>query len=210
MAFESIYNSVSEYYSGKVRQFGATANGVDWKNVESQNLRFQQLLKILDGRIKPTVCDWGCGYGALLDYLKSSEYDCAYSGYDFSEDMIDRAKTLHLTGFEEYAPTWHSGPAYSVLTDFVIASGIFNVKLNQTQDDWFEYIVESLGQMNRCSRYGFAFNMLTSYSDKEFMRNDLFYASPSNFFDLCKLKFSNSVALLHDYPLYEFTILVRK
>jgi hypothetical protein len=29
-------------------------------------------------------------------------------------------------------------------------------------------------------------------------------------FDICKRKFSRNVALLHDYGLYEFTILVRK
>ena len=29
-------------------------------------------------------------------------------------------------------------------------------------------------------------------------------------FDVCKQPFSPRVALLHDYPLYEFTIIVRK
>ena len=29
-------------------------------------------------------------------------------------------------------------------------------------------------------------------------------------FDLCKRRYSPRVALLHDYPLYEFTVLVRK
>lgn len=32
----------------------------------------------------------------------------------------------------------------------------------------------------------------------------------SALFDLCKRRYSKSVALLHDYGLYEFTILVRK
>ena len=29
-------------------------------------------------------------------------------------------------------------------------------------------------------------------------------------FDLCKRRFSTRVALLHDYPLFEFTVIVRK
>jgi hypothetical protein len=29
-------------------------------------------------------------------------------------------------------------------------------------------------------------------------------------FDLCKRRYSRNVALLHDYEIYEFTILVRK
>jgi hypothetical protein len=64
--------------------------------------------------------------------------------------------------------------------------------------------------MNSLSRAGFAFNALTKYSDAEFMRPDLYYADPLFLFDHCKCRYSKFVALLHDYPLYEFTILVRK
>jgi hypothetical protein len=42
------------------------------------------------------------------------------------------------------------------------------------------------------------------------MRADLYYADPAQVFDYCKRRFSPNVALLHDYGLYEFTILVRK
>ena len=41
------------------------------------------------------------------------------------------------------------------------------------------------------------------------MRPDLFYADPCWLFDQCKRRHSRDVALLHDYGLYEFTILVR-
>ena len=64
--------------------------------------------------------------------------------------------------------------------------------------------------MNANSLKGFAFNCLTSYSDPEKMRADLFYPNPCQVFDHCKTKFSRHVALLHDYGLYEFSILVRK
>ena len=56
---------------------------------------------------------------------------------------------------------------------------------------------------------GFAFNMLTSYSDTDKMRPDLYYGDPAFFFDHCKRRYSRNVALLHDYGLYEFTIIVR-
>ena len=52
--------------------------------------------------------------------------------------------------------------------------------------------------------------MLSTYSDVERRRADLYYADPHMVFDYCKRTFSPAVALLHDYPLYEFTILVRK
>ena len=43
----------------------------------------------------------------------------------------------------------------------------------------------------------------------ERMRPDLYYADPCRLFDHCKRRYSRHVALLHDYGLYEFTILVR-
>ncbi len=55
-----------------------------------------------------------------------------------------------------------------------------------------------------------AFNLLTSYSDKDMMRPDLYYGDPLFYFDYCKRNFSQNVALLHDYGLFEFTILVKK
>jgi hypothetical protein len=55
---------------------------------------------------------------------------------------------------------------------------------------------------------GFAFNALTAYSDADRQRPDLYYADPLELFGHCRT-FSRFVALLHDYPLYEFTLLVR-
>jgi hypothetical protein len=97
-----------------------------------------------------------------------------------------------------------------VPVDYTVASGIFNVRLQHSDDVWKEYILQTLHRMDQLSTCGFAFNVLTCYSDPEYMRTDLHYADPLFWFDHCKRQFSRSVALLHDYPLYEFTILVRK
>lgn len=94
--------------------------------------------------------------------------------------------------------------------DYLVASGIFNVKLNSTEEMWEDYIKNSLIQFNALSTKGFAFNMLTSYSDEDKKRSDLYYANPLELFDFCKKNFSKYVSLHHDYKLYEFTIIVRK
>ena len=90
-----------------------------------------------------------------------------------------------------------------------MASGIFNVKLDTPEPEWREYVLETLGEFKELSRKAFAFNALTSYSDLEFMRPDLYYANPLELFDYCRKNLSRKVALLHDYPLYEFTIVVQ-
>lgn len=42
------------------------------------------------------------------------------------------------------------------------------------------------------------------------MKDYLYYADPCFLFDHCKRNYSDRVALLHDYGLYEFTMLVTK
>jgi hypothetical protein len=97
-----------------------------------------------------------------------------------------------------------------VIGDYGVASGIFNVRMERTDAEWQAYLEATLDQLDRTSRLGFAFNCLSSYSDADRMRPDLYYADPCRLFDLCKRRYAKNVALLHDYGLYEFTILVRK
>ena len=100
-------------------------------------------------------------------------------------------------------------PLFKV-ADYGLASGIFNVKLGHSDKEWQTYFYDNLHLLNQVSLKGFSFNCLTSYSDPDKMSAKLFYPNPGVIFDYCKQNFSRNVALLHDYDLYEFTILVRK
>jgi len=82
--------------------------------------------------------------------------------------------------------------------------------LRHTVADWQDYVMETLATIDARSTRAFAFNMLSTYSDVERRRDDLFYMDALAMFDACKRRFSPRVALLHDYPLYEFTMIVRK
>lgn len=200
----SILTSVSDYYEKKVEAFGATPAGVDWNGQESQELRFEQLLKVSEGlEGEFTLDDYGCGYGELLAWLESREISADYLGIDIAPKMVEQAKALHGDHFVEGA----SSPRKA---DIAVASGILNVRLDTSIETWETYVNEMLATLNEGSVKGFAFNCLTSYSDKEYMRDDLYYADPMYYFDLCKRQYSPQVALLHDYGLYEFTIIVRK
>ena len=75
--------------------------------------------------------------------------------------------------------------------------------------DWHDYVLTTLDTLASLSQAGFAFNVLTGYADPARQRPDLFYADPLALFEQCRRRFSARVALLHDYPLFEFTMLVR-
>jgi SAM-dependent methyltransferase len=198
---------VAGYYSSKLSEFGSTPKGVDWNGEVSQVERFAQLCKIIDMSKAFSLNDLGCGYGALFEYLKTFAVNFEYLGIDVSGEMIAAAKKK-IDNDPRARFLVASEPDKSA--DFGVASGIFNVRLGRSDDEWIEYLTESLEVLDKTSRKGFSFNCLTSYSDADKKRDYLYYADPMVIFDICKRKFSRNVALLHDYGLYEFTILVRK
>jgi SAM-dependent methyltransferase len=207
MSYARILEKVSRYYGGKLEAHGATARGVDWNSTESQRLRFVQLLKICDCRVPFSINDYGCGYGALVDHLREGGYSFRYFGFDISSQMIAKARELHAAMSQA---TFVNEESELTPADYTVASGMFNVKLQTSSTEWESYVLRTLETISWLSKRGFAFNVLTKYSDPELRRPDLYYADPLFFFDYCKTKFSRFVSLIHDYPLYEFTILVRK
>ena len=202
-----IIRQIDEYYSSKIREFGRSPLGVDWNGAESQLLRFQQLLKVMEGDTDFSVADVGCGYGALLDVLPQRFENFRYTGLDISAAMIRAATERygHLSNVDFLNATIPSG-----IVDYCVASGIFNVKLDCLNENWLDYIYDSLRAINGVSLRGFSFNCLTSFSEAEKKRDYLYYADPCVIFEWCKRNCSRQVALLHDYGLFEFTILVRK
>jgi len=198
---------VSHYYSARLREHGASAQGVDWNSPASQRLRFAQLLRICGERRDFSLNDIGCGYGALFDYLLELGRRCDYLGVDIAAAMIGKAAELHL-GKE--GCRFLAGERADRRADYSVASGIFNVKLSAPDASWRAHVLRTLHDLDATSKNGFAFNCLTKYSDAERMKEHLYYADPCELFDHCKRTYSRDVALLHDYGLYEFTVLVRK
>ena len=202
---DKIGKEVKAYYNAKLTSFGTTPQGVDWNSIESQELRFEMLSKVIGTSNQFSILDYGCGYGSMLNFFKEKFEKFYYIGYDISDKMIGAA--IDKFSNEDAVFTSES-PKNQV--DYVIASGIFNIKLDNSDEDWQDYIEKTLIEINKLATKGFAFNILTSYSDSEYMKDYLYYAIPSDLFDFCKKNFSKNVALLHDYDLYEFTVLVRK
>lgn len=204
----SLLHDVASYYSDKLAKYGVSPQGVDWNSEEGQTQRFEQLCKIIqDNGESFSLNDLGCGYGALLEFLSDRYAAFSYIGVDVSEDMVIAAESRRKIGTPARFIT-KAEPEN--IADYSVASGVFNVRLEHSDADWFDYLLDTMDVLDRSSRRGFAFNCLTSYSDEDKKRDYLYYADPCQLFDLCKRRYAKQVALLHDYGLYEFTILVRK
>lgn len=205
---DAVLQPIADYYAGKVTAHGPTPSGVDWNSAESQCMRFTQLLQILPADPRPvTLDDYGCGYGALLEYLQTTGLTAVdYLGHDVAAPMITAAHARHPTDTARF----HLGARSPRKADYAVASGIFNVRPGIPIAQWEAHIAATLDLLHASTTRGFAFNCLTSYSDADKRRDHLYYGDPCFYFDLCKRRHARNLALLHDYGLYEFTLLVRK
>lgn len=201
---QAILDQVAGYYDRKIAQHGAVARGVDWSSPQSQGLRFEKLLLLCDRTKRCSINDYGCGYGALADHLREQNYSFSYHGFDISDEMIVRAAERH---WDASNCVFSSDESQLAPSDYTLASGIFNVKLDRDQREWTAYVLDTLATISSLSTRGFAFNCLTHYVD--FKRDHLYYADPCFYFDYCQTHFSRQVSLLDDYGLHEFTLLVR-
>ena len=203
----AVRHAVACYFEACLAEHGPVPRGVDWNSARAQEVRFEQLLRILDDDEPVSITDYGCGYGALWGYLKRLNRPVVYQGYDLSPRMIDEARRLNGIGRDR---AFTHRPEKLVQTDFVVASGVFNVRGEIDRARWERHVLAELAELDRLCLRGFAFNALTRYADEERMEERLYYADPGQYLDYCVRRFSRHVAVLQDYGLYDFTVLVRK
>jgi SAM-dependent methyltransferase len=206
MKSDHLLDPVKIFFTSKFEQGGARPEGIDYNSESAQIIRFEQFERLFDPQRYFSLNDYGCGYGALAEYLKQKNYKFQYHGYDIATKMIDHA-IQSVPKDENWKFTSNADELCPA--DFTIACGVFNLKFDADPRIWIDYILDSLSSIASISKLGFGFNMLTKYSDADKMRPDLYYGDPLYFFDYCKRQFSRNVALLHDYELYDFSILVR-
>jgi SAM-dependent methyltransferase len=205
MRMRGFLEPVATFYSALVTEFGASPKGVDWPSTDRQEIRFEQFERLFGGRQAFSLLDYGCGYGAYLGYLNRKSLSCDYTGFDISESMIAKAAELFERSGAVFSSKLPSGNF-----DFVVASGIFNVKLDAPSASWEEHVFRTLDDLDILARHGFAFNVLSSRREAHRKMQHLYYANPSEFLERCLKKYSPNVALLHDYDLWDFTVIVRK
>jgi SAM-dependent methyltransferase len=192
-------------YDRRLREWGATARGVFWRNEDGQRLRFEVLTRALAGEPGPIVVnDVGCGYGAFFDFLKDHPAlkGGRYRGYDISEDMVAKARER----IRDPRAIFLQSLIATEEADYSFASGTYNLCLDTDPARWVEYVRASLAHVWSRTRKAMAFNMLAGLN---FARDGLYYAAPGGFVAFCKT-LSADVTVAADYPLREWTIFVRR
>jgi SAM-dependent methyltransferase len=200
---------IADMYTRDLNAHGVGPKSVGWRDEASQRLRFEKLVQVIDwsrAHEGISVSDLGCGYGAMFRYLDEvlSGKLVRYYGYDISEEMLAAAEEF----VSDPRAKFIRGSHITHEADYSFVSGTFNVKLEASDELWAEYMKETLMNLAAMSVKGFAFNALTIYVD--WKQENLYYADPFMFFEFCRRNISRYVSLLHDYPLFEWTMTVRK
>src|SRR5215218_8284135 len=200
-------DSVRTYYSAKLERHGPTPLGVDWPNAISQHLRFVQLLKLCDFDRAFSLNDFGCGYGALLEFLAMRHGGAAidYRGIDLSPEMVAAARQRWA---DRQNTSFAVGSQCGHPAGYTLASGIFNVRLGHPVAAWESYVEQILTDLHESSRIGCAVNFMRPH-DTLPMEDGLYRTEPPRWIGFCE-SLGGSVELIGDYGLREFTLLIRR
>lgn len=203
-----MHRGIERYYTERVCKYGATPRGVDWSSRITQEVRFAQLLKLCDFSASFSINDIGCGYGALLSYLDNSHHatEIDYLGIDLSPAMIREAKRLWSN---RPCAAFHIGSKSPRIADYSVASGVFNVKLDQPLALWEDFIAQTLVDMHTTSRRGLSANFMAPEISRT-TRAGLYRCIPTTWIRFFEQDLKSSVQLVATYGLNEFTLVVRR
>jgi SAM-dependent methyltransferase len=207
-ATSSVEASVARYYSDKLARYGATPRGVDWSSAASQALRFERLLEIVDLPAF-SINDVGCGYGALLGHLDTRWNGASvdYLGVDLAPAMIACASELWR---QRPGATFACAPCSMRTADYSVASGTFNVNLDQPLDRWERFVEAALAGMAGTSRVGVAVNFMRSRRSVLEYPSPLYRTSPRRWRTFFEETLGWRTRVSEGYGLGEFTLLATR
>jgi len=199
---KSNLNVIKDFYTQYYKDSENKTETVGWSSKKEQEKRFKILLNI-GFKNGDTVLDFGCGLGALYEYMVERYDDFGYIGVDINDEFIKKCKKKYpnvmFKTIKDITDVKHS-------YDWFIASGAFTV---------YTPIKDMMNTINVAfaqAKYGIAANFLESTyvkdSDLEAIRGydkDETYKAFLKEFDEFHI-----VNLIDNYLKNDFTIYIRK
>lgn len=194
---------IRDRYENRYLEYGYNPRTLDWDKGK-QKMRFSILTSQYDFRGKE-VLDIGCGFGDLNRVLvEKTGGEYRYLGIDVVQALLSEAQARY--GNDRVHFTCGDFLAMDVPeSDYSIASGIFNLKLQE--GDNYLFIEQVMRKVFRLCRVGFAFDFLSDKVDSR--KENTFHSSPEHILAFA-YNLSRNVILLNNYMPFEFSLFVFK
>jgi SAM-dependent methyltransferase len=181
---------------------------MDWKNETTQSLRFQIISKYIKFGECPSILDVGCGNSEFYNFCKKENFDYNYLGVDINELMVNESNKQYGQGTARLINDIDELNTDKLLFDYVICSGTFNAKLNNSKEEWEVFFYDNLQKMFDLTNKSLIFNCMTPTVDFEYDR--LYYPSLDSLSKFIASNLTRNFIIDHSYDLYEMTVEIKK
>jgi SAM-dependent methyltransferase len=189
-------------YRDRWQKYGYDSRSLGWSK-DCQWVRFEAAFQGLREEDCASVIDFGCGFGDLLGYLRAKGWQGYYQGVDIVEALITEATRQYVSDERaSFVCRDFDGFLPSAKATMAVGLGIFNHRLNQ---DNLEFIRETISCMWEATTNVVVCDFLSTSSEPNQRRDDLFYADPRQLFELATA-YTRRTFLYHAYMPFEFQI----
>lgn len=198
---EEARERAARLYDDRLARSGDDPSTVGWGSSHDQRIRFEVLLRDVDVRGR-RVLDIGCGLGDLVPLLvERAGEDFEYLGIDIAPGVLARARDR----FGGPNRSFSVGEVADVdgAFDVVVLSGALSLETGDNEGR----ARFTLARMHELASEIAAANFMSTYVDYQEEKNHHF--SPEALFEFAK-SLTPWVSLVHDYPLWEFTLQLRR
>ena len=186
----------NKFYDLSIKRFKQTPQGLHWQSKQTQELRFEAILTILQPEIKQlSLVDAGCGFGDFYCYLHQEDsLPASYIGIDIHPKMVKIAKKRTKKTIIEANILTATLPE----ADYYVCSGAMNV-LERFETTLF------ISQMLRFAKQGVIFNLLKGEDSSSTYNKYLPSEIRKQFSD-----FTGELQIIEGYLEDDFTVLLKK
>lgn len=189
-------------YSSRFKKHGPSAPSVLWLNEQRQLKRFEIISNsILKAGFTPldTIMDFGCGYGAFLEFLHKHRQlmPAHYYGLDLSSEMIEFCQSKYNLKKASFLHKSH----LDFDVGFSVLSGTFGLAATSDVSMWESYVFSNLSKIWSYTKNAMIFNFQYTDSGVSKISKDRIYYICFDRLSLFLDRLGGSPSLIYDQSL---------
>lgn len=204
----SITDEQREFYQRLYSQHGDAPQALSARDGITHDERFERTARLLERSPGRDIHEIGCGLGHFGRWLARHAPEARYSGSDICPEFVDACSAQFPKGSFNCQDICET--PLETTHDWVVLIGVFNIRLQRTDKEWFEFVQSMMRAMYAACSSGISVDFLTPYSDPEKRRDDLYYQPLEPLLDFVRSDLSRHFEIDHSAPLYEYTLRVHR